>query len=425
MRICIFEDNGVALLEPLALTRPAFALWCGARTLLDRQRAIAGAAQVGLWVRPELVELCRQQYPDLPVNDEGWLQQGPAVLVNARWLPDEATALTTVTGVGLVQGQVATMAMDAGEAPPAEPDALQRWILGWRRRLPQREAGGLLLDYLWDHVDRNGAMLGRDAAWFRATRTPQPTPAQVAVVGPSEQLIVAEDAELEPFVTVDTRQGPVLIDRGAVVHSFTRLEGPCYLGPGTHVFGAKVRGGTTLGPVCRIGGEVEASIVQGFSNKVHDGFLGHSYVGEWVNLAAGTQTSDLRNDYEAVRVYIAGQRRSTGRTKVGAYIGDHTKTALGSLLNTGSAVGAFASLLPSGTLLPPVVPSFCQVNRGQLQELCDLRKLFATAATAMRRRSQVLTDVHKDLFYTLYESTAEPRRKAIREVEIRRLRRSV
>jgi hypothetical protein len=126
-----------------------------------------------------------------------------------------------------------------------------------------------------------------------------------------------------------------------------------------------------------------------------------------------------------VRVYVAGQRRSSGRTKVGSYLGDHTKTALGSLLNTGSAIGAFANLLPSGTPLTPVVPSFCQVNRGQLQEVWDLRKLFTTAATVMRRRGQLLTELHKDLYYTLYERTAEARRKAIREGEIRRLRRSV
>src|SRR5207237_6238312 len=137
------------------------------------------------------------------------------------------------------------------------------------------------------------------------------------------------------------------------VQSVTRLEGPCYIGAGTQIAGAKIRAGTTLGPECRVGGEVEASIMQGFANKYHDGFLGHSYVGEWVNLAAGTQTSDLRNDYESVRVYVAGQRRSTGRSKIGSYLGDHTKTALGSLLNTGSAVGAFVNLLPSGTLLPP------------------------------------------------------------------------
>src|SRR5205823_2098547 len=121
MRICIFEDSGVALLEPLALTRPAFALWCGARTLLERHRAMA--AEVALWVRPELVELCRLHYPELPVNDEAWLHQGQVVLINARWLPDEAP-LDAAPGVGLAQGQVAYLAMAVGEALPDKPDAL-------------------------------------------------------------------------------------------------------------------------------------------------------------------------------------------------------------------------------------------------------------------------------------------------------------
>ena len=103
---------------------------------------------------------------------------------------------------------------------------------------------------------------------------------------------------------------------------------------------------STIGPDCRIGGEVEASIVQGHSNKYHDGFLGHSYVGAWVNLAAATQTSDLRNDYDVVRVSVNGQRIVTGRTKIGAYIGDHAKTGLATLLNTGSTIGAFANVLP-------------------------------------------------------------------------------
>jgi UDP-N-acetylglucosamine diphosphorylase / glucose-1-phosphate thymidylyltransferase / UDP-N-acetylgalactosamine diphosphorylase / glucosamine-1-phosphate N-acetyltransferase / galactosamine-1-phosphate N-acetyltransferase len=421
MRICIYEDSGVALLEPLTLTRPAFALWCGARTLLDRQRAVLGADAVGLWVRPELVELCRCQYADLPVNDEAWLRQGPVAFVNARWLPSDGEQVDAAS-IGRVGGQIAYAALDAGAAP-SEP--LDAWLASWRGWLPEREAGGVLLDYLWDYVDQNGEMLCRDELWFSQRSARREPPPQVGVVGPVERLLLADDAALEPFVTADTRHGPVLIDRGAVVHSFSRLEGPCYLGPGTQIYGAKIRAGTTLGPECRVGGEVEASILQGFCNKYHDGFLGHSYVGEWVNLAAGTQTSDLRNDYDTVRVFVAGQRRATGRTKIGSYLGDHTKTALGSLLNTGSAIGAFANLLPSGTLLPPVVPSFCQVNRGQLQEVWDLRKLFTTAATVMRRRGLCLTDQHKDLYYTLYERTADGRRKAIREGEIRRLRRSV
>jgi UDP-N-acetylglucosamine diphosphorylase/glucosamine-1-phosphate N-acetyltransferase len=425
MRVCIFEDNGVRLLEPLTLTRPAFALWCGARTLLDRQRSAFGANQEGLWVRPELVESCRLYYRDLPVNDESWLREARVVLVNARWLPPQEASGWDTPGVGVVDGQVAWLVLEAGACLPDDTEAIERWLADQRRRLPERDAGGTLLDYLWEVVDENGVMLARDKAWFRDSHAHRAPPSQVAVQGSADRFLLAEDATVEPFVTADTRGGPVLIDRGAIVHSFTRLEGPCYIGAGTQILGAKIRAGTTLGPQCRVGGEVEASIMQGFANKYHDGFLGHSYVGEWVNLAAGTQTSDLRNDYDTVRVIVAGQRRPTGRTKVGSFIGDHTKTALGALLNTGSAIGAFANLLPSGTLLPPVVPSFCQLNRGQLQEQWDLRKLFATAATAMRRRGQTLTDQHKDLYYALYERTAADRARAIRDGEVRQLRRTV
>src|SRR5205807_140210 len=153
------------------------------------------------------------------------------------------------------------------------------------------------------------------------------------------------------------RKGPVMIAHGAVVHSFSYLEGPCYIGPRTQIFGAKLRGGT-LGPECRIGGEVEESIVLGYANKYHDGFLGHSYVGEWANLAAGTSTGDLRFDYRPVSVPIDGAEVSTGRTKVGSLIGDHAKTGLGVLLDCGTALGAFAHVLPTGGYAPRAVPPF-------------------------------------------------------------------
>src|SRR5439155_2723037 len=132
-----------------------------------------------------------------------------------------------------------------------------------------------------------------------------------------------------------------------VVTAFTRMEGTCYIGPGTQVMGAKVRGGTSLGTQCRVGGEVEASVVLGYSNKYHDGFLGHAYVGEWVNLGAGTSNSDLRNDYGEVTVAVRGERVRTGRNKVGCFLGDHAKSGLGALLNTGTTAGAFSNLLPA------------------------------------------------------------------------------
>jgi UDP-N-acetylglucosamine diphosphorylase/glucosamine-1-phosphate N-acetyltransferase len=246
----------------------------------------------------------------------------------------------------------------------------------------------------------------------------------LTVVGPAEQVQVAASATIEPWVVADTRQGPVLIDQGARLQAFTRLEGPCYVGPESVLLGAKLRGGS-IGPHCRIGGEVEASIVHGYSNKYHDGFLGHSYVGAWVNLAAGTQVSDLRNDYGVVRVTIGGAKVATGLTKVGAFIGDHSKTGLNTLLNTGTVVGAFCNLLPWTSLLPQVIPSFCLFGHGYLQERWDLREVFATAATVVQRRGQELTDAQQDVIFALFEQTTDERRRVLRENEQRRLRRSV
>ena len=424
MRICIYEDSGVQWLEPIALTRPAFALWCGASRLFERHCRQFTATDVGFWLRPELVELWKLEQPNLPANDADWVRESSTVWINSRWLPAADVQIdATSPHLGTMNGQIAYAVLPGGEAPIG--DEIDSWLGVWKERLPIRAVSGAMLDYLWDVVDHNETALKQDGDWFHAEHGDRPVPPQVAVTGPAERFIVAEDAAIEPFVFADTRGGPVLIDRGAVVHSFSRLEGPCYVGKDSWIVGAKLRAGSTIGPCCRIGGEVEASIVQGYSNKYHEGFLGHSYLGEWVNLAAATQTSDLRNDYGSVSVSVNGQRISSGRGKIGSYIGDHAKTGLAALLNTGSTIGAFAHVLPTGTLLPQVIPSFCQAHQGQIQELWDLRKGFTTAARVMQRRGKALTEVHKDFYYDLFEATAERRQKTIRESDMRRLRRSV
>ncbi len=160
-----------------------------------------------------------------------------------------------------------------------------------------------------------------------------------ALVGPADRLFIHETARVDPYTVFDTTNGPISIAAGAWVQPFTRIEGPSSIGRETQLFRANLRGGVTIGPNCRIGGEVEASIVHGFSNKYHEGFLGHAYVGEWVNLGAITSNSDLRNDYGEVYVPLGGDPVGTGQAKVGCFIGDHTRTGLGSMLNTGTAIG--------------------------------------------------------------------------------------
>jgi UDP-N-acetylglucosamine diphosphorylase/glucosamine-1-phosphate N-acetyltransferase len=279
-----------------------------------------------------------------------------------------------------------------------------------------------MIGFPWDLVDANAAEIQRDFGWLKPIR--ETTERTLHLLGPLGSLWIAPSARIEPMVVADTTQGPVVVDEHATVSAFTRLEGPCYVGPHSRLMGANIRAGTSIGPHCRVGGEVEASILHAYSNKYHDGFLGHSYVGEWVNLGAGTHNSDLRNDYGEVSVTLRGMPMPTGMTKVGCFLGDHTKTGLGTLLNTGSNIGAFCNLLPAGRFAPKYIPSFTSWWNGSLREAFTLDQLLTTAEISMQRRGVTLTAAHRSLYASLLEDTENERRRVLRESEQRQLRRS-
>ena len=218
------------------------------------------------------------------------------------------------------------------------------------------------------------------------------------------------------MVVIDAEHGPVYIDEGAEIHPFTRIEGPCYIGKNSILLGAKCREGNSIGPFCRIGGELEESIIHGFSNKYHDGFIGHSYVGQWVNLGALTTNSDLKNDYSNVSVMLDGKTSiDTGSTKVGSLIGDHTKTSIGTLFNTGSYVGAMAIIMATGKPLPKFIPSFSWFIEGNVTKGFGRRSLYQTAEKATGRRNGQWTQAEQAMWDVIFEMTASPRKEAIRK----------
>jgi UDP-N-acetylglucosamine diphosphorylase/glucosamine-1-phosphate N-acetyltransferase len=417
MRLCIFEDAGVAGLDPLALPRPAFDLRCGLTTLLEKQLRAIRPTTVGLLVRPYLARLAAEEHLHFTVNESEWLAAGPTVLVNSRWLPPPRFQLPTDGPfVAVLGNEVAYAVLTPDDLADGTPHNLDECLTGWRTRLYTRDAQGRLAAYPWDLVVWNAEEIAADFVHMRrGEMTGWPT--TLTLIGPSDALWVHPTARVDPFVVADTTHGPVVIDRDAVITSFTRLEGPCHVGPRTQVFGASIRAGTSLGPNCRIGGEVSASIVLGNTNKSHAGYLGHSYVGEWVNLGAGTEVSDLRSDFAAVRVGST----DTGRRKLGAFVGDHVKAAIGCKVNAGSVIGPFAQLLPSGTLLPETVPGFCTVDHGRLLDCPDPQPLFDAADRVTARRGEEFTSTHRAVYKGLFDRGAAQRRTAVHEAELRRL----
>ncbi len=222
--------------------------------------------------------------------------------------------------------------------------------------LPERKVLASIVKFPWNLVEFNEPELVKELKWSGSRVVKWPG---VDVIGNPRNLKIARSATVEPGVVFDLRLGRILIDERVQVRTRSVVAGPCYVGKGTVIDAALVRPGCSFGPECRIGGEVEASIFLGHANKHHDGFIGHAVVGEWVNLGALTTNSDLRNDYGDVKVVVNGRTRDTGLRKFGCVIGDHAKTAIGSLLNTGAVLGIFANWFEPG-LSPKAVPDFAR-----------------------------------------------------------------
>ena len=426
MRLCLVEDNAVVGLEPLTLTRPAYDLRLGASRLGEKiARAFGvgpGPARRGAVVRPHLVGIGRERDPHTALNDPDWLARGEVLVANARWVPpaDFAAPELGAPWLGLCDGQPACALVGPDRAVGLAPGAVDAWFDDLVGEVEAVELGGEWIARPWDLVAGNNDHLVRDFAAAGGASVSNRHLAAMALVGPADRLRVHETARIDPYTVFDTSGGPITVEAGVVVQPFTRVEGPCFIGRDTQLFRANLRGGVTLGPSCRIGGEVEATIVHGYTNKYHEGFLGHAYVGEWVNLGAITSNSDLRNDYGEVSVPLRGDPIATGQAKVGCFLGDHTRTGLGSMLNTGTSVGVMCNVLPAGPLLPKHVPSFAAVLYGRVAPGFPLEQMFATARVVKGRRGRTFSEAEEQLYLDLYEQTRLERERAFQKAHDRR-----
>jgi UDP-N-acetylglucosamine diphosphorylase/glucosamine-1-phosphate N-acetyltransferase len=418
MRLCLVEDHAVAGLEPLTLTRTIFDLMLGGGTLgakIARAFGVGpGPQRRGVVIRPYLAGVQKLRDPHTAINDRDWLARGPVVVVNGRWVPPARFVPPPPRGpwLGLCDGQPACAMVGPGEAVGLDPHGVASWFDEIASRYGGEEIGGAWINRPWDLVACNADHVVRDFEANGKVGVSNRHLATAALVGPVERLYIHESARIDPYTVFDTTNGPITVAAGAWVQPFTRVEGPTYIGRDTHLFRANIRGGATIGPVCRIGGEVETSIILGHTNKYHEGFLGHAYVGEWVNLGAITSNSDLRNDYGEVHVPLGGNPVPTGMAKVGCFIGDHTRTGLGSMLNTGTAIGVMCNVLPAGPLLPKHVPSFTAVLYGRVAPGFTLEHMFETARIVKSRRDQEFTEAEEQLYLDLYEQTRLERERA-------------
>jgi len=308
-----------------------------------------------------------------------------ALLANARFAPSLASADPSASR-WLADGRVAAVRL----AEEIAVDALRGGTVALEDVAAAAgsdvEIAGWWLDEVWSPLVLLNAMLADDLPRL-ATGLRRLGSDEGIILG-DHGIFVEEGAIVEPQVCFDMKLGPVVIRTGATIQSFTRLAGPCYIGEGSVISTDRVSG-SAIGPYSRIHGECSATIVLGYSNKGHNGFLGHSYLGRWVNLGAETVTSNLKNTYHNVSLWTPDGLRDTNMQFLGTLFGDHVKTGINVPITTGTVLGAGANVM--GGMPAKVVPPFSWCD-GKSVKTYDLDKFLDVAARVMARRSVVLSE---------------------------------
>ncbi len=394
-------DDGHGRFGPIITLRAVFQLRTGARTTHERIEQALGSDVAGFRVPERLVGVVRESFPGASVNETPG-GNNKQLLVNGRWLGERFVEeiRTLALNQALVQGdgQVVAVCLSSSDANGflrdggfALPDHTSTIRLNDRA----------LIDRPWHILDELNANLLADLQASQIAAVEPDRLANVTMFG-EHAVKIGQSATLLPQVVINSEQGPVVIDEGALIHPLAVLQGPCYIGPDSTVMPhACIRPNTVIGPGCKVGGEVSASIIHGYSNKSHEGYLGDSLVGAWVNLGAGTNTSNLKNTYGPVRAQLddGGTAMNTGRTFFGSIIGDHVRSAIGTRLPTGAVIQT-GCMLAGDTWAPKYAKALGFYN-GAGRQPYDPDKLIATIQTAMARRDMRLSDAERELILSL------------------------
>ncbi len=404
VQVILYESPGAAgWFGPLTLLRPVFDLRCGALLLREKLEFRRPSWRVLLTARPLLTEWVSETYPGRTLSDA---REEPTLFLSASVVVDDVLlcALDDVVGETLLTsgGTVVGARIDGSVLARIRSCGASGLDFAALEIDAGLEVPARVVSYPWDLVRLNAEEIEADAPFVLAAGAIEGSVSEGAHVVSPAGVSVGEGASVAPGAVLDATGGPVVIASGAVVMANAVVLGPAFVGRGSVIkIGAKIYGGTAIGESCKVGGEVEDSIIHSYSNKQHDGFLGHSYLGSWVNLGAATDTSDLKNNYGTVRVEIAGEVVDTGSVLVGATIGDHSKTAIGTKLNTGTVIGVFANVV-AHELSPKAVPSFTWSVGGRQSEH-ELEKAIATATQVMARRGVELTGAGETVIRRAFE----------------------
>ena len=411
--VCVFEDKDYKNLLPLAFRKPVYDLRCGILSIRDKYLELLDNGALYFMCRDYLEETQRAIHGENRINS---LPGNDILFINGRVIPDEEFINSLLS----LKSEIIIKSKDTDTIVAAfvKHSSIKK-ISYDEEKLPLFDSLGISdndrmtvseILYPWDLIHKNSDELIKDFSILykkEANTVKDINTGRIELIKP-ENIFIGKGTSIKPFTVIDASDGPIYIGENVTILSHTSVEGPVFIGDGSTVqMHSSVYHNTSVGRVCKIGGEVVASIIHSYSNKQHEGFLGHSYLGSWVNLGASTNNSNLKNNYGTVRLTVNGKEMDSGSLFLGLIMADHSKCSINTMFNTGTVVGAFCNIFGAG-FPQKYIPSF---TWGGVEDSVtyDIDKAIYTAQTVSSRRKVKLTDADIKLIRKIFDITKHER----------------
>ena len=388
MNIIIFEDQFFTRLYPFTYNHGCFEIKTGLLSNLDRFKKIFNNDNLIFVVRKEIESLVKERFPDLNIN--------PSIIpkgycLNSRVLWKEKYNQMYLNDYNYINNESLLIYKNSSKIS----------IENFNKEIFENNGGEfdnsiLVIDYLWDAIDLFSDKLKEDLNSLNSDNTSKKHDSVFYIK--QSNIYIGNGAIIRPGSILDAQNGPIVIGDNVIIDIGSKIQGPVFIDDKSYISpGALIRGNCLIGENCKIGGEVSNSIFQAFSNKVHDGFIGHSYIGEWVNIGAGTNNSNLKNNYSKIKFNFKNSVVDTEKLFLGSMIGDYTRIGISTMLNTGTYIGFGANIFGSG-----FAKKFNQSFSWGENDRVDLDKFLQTCSVVKERRAKKISRVEEKFIKDLY-----------------------
>jgi len=407
--VCVFEDSSFQNFLPLAYNRPVYELRCGIYSFLDRIILQYPDAEINLFCREYLKSLIGENYP-FSVNKIK-SKYKVCLFINGRFLMSTPISVSGKEEIGVIDNTIVYARLLKKNFLSITPEKLldKGFINELKNKFNVKKVNPKLIKYPWDLIDINRDQITSDFSSYIKDGFKQGKIYDGVHLIMDSQIFIGEKTIIKPGCVLDAENGPIYIGNNVTISSNSVIEGPAFIGDNVVIHAlTKIRGGSNIGKYSKVGGEIINTIIQDYTNKQHDGFLGDSYIGSWVNLGADTINSNLTNTYGTVKVQLFDKIIDTGQTFLGMIMGDHTKTAINTRFTTGCIIGFACNILM--TRIPPkYIPSFSWYS-DNITRAYDIKRELQVAKRMMARRNKKLSRNGEKVFKSIFTLTEGERK---------------